>query len=203
MSLGTIYSENFRLTDLVGNSQSQIFTAKGFFAQSGFLNSAASDSFSFSTSPPAISFAKPQSSKMQEKSLRLTVSNSNLLGYSITTYQNQPLTTSAGTEIPDTYCSLAKKKICSSDKAAAWTSKDIYGFGYRVESPSALPDFKNPAYFRSFASKSKNGEPEKIISSFTRKLTESSEIVLRLNFSPLQPPGIYNNVIHFTALPGI
>jgi len=93
MSLGTIYSENFRLTDLVGNSQSQIFTAKGFFAQSGFLNSAASDSFSFSTSPPAISFAKPQSSKMQEKSLRLTVSNSNLLGYSITTYQNQPLTT--------------------------------------------------------------------------------------------------------------
>ncbi|KKS75287.1 MAG: hypothetical protein UV46_C0021G0003 [Candidatus Gottesmanbacteria bacterium GW2011_GWC2_42_8] len=41
ISSGISVSDNFRLTDLVGNAQAQIFTAKGFYRQSGFKNSAA------------------------------------------------------------------------------------------------------------------------------------------------------------------
>ena len=203
ISSGISVSDNFRLTDLVGNAQAQIFTAKGFYRQSGFKNSAASSAFTFSISPLSLNFDKPTPGKPQEKTLQLNISNSNLIGFNITAEQNQPLITSGGTEIPDTLCNGAFNKICTSNQASAWTINRAYGFGYRISGDSKPADFKKSTYYRPLPSRSKKESPQIVLSSENRNASEGAEMIFKLNFSPKQPAGIYNNVVHFTAIPGI
>ena len=190
---GVQTSSGFRLTDLVGQTSAEIFTSKGYIINSGFLNKAASSSLTFSVSPSSINFGTLAPNHPLTNNLLLTVNVGNVPGFSLYTAQSKSLSTEAGSEIPDTICDAIENKICTINKGNVWTKDSSYGFGYSL---------KNSLFF-SFPNLSKKEEPALIMESHEKQNTQTAGMILKINISPNQPVGVYQNVLTFNALPGI
>lgn len=200
---GQSTSENFKLSDSIGQSAALEFTAKGYIVRSGFQNSQALSSLTFSVSPNSIDFGPLLWQKPQEKSLILSVANGNSTGYIVKVAQNRNLTSLNEAEIPDTLCSTDKKNFCKQDKADAWTSGESYGFGYRMEGKNVPEDFYGDFNFRPFPAIAKKEPYQIILESNLTKVNDTAKMILKINISQSQPVGVYRNILSFTALPGL
>lgn len=203
MTSGNKASQNYKLSDVVGQTAATFFASKGYFIQSGFLNSYAGAALTFSVSPSLIDFGELKPQTPIEKTLKITISNGNAVGYSVKVAENQPLSTLAGAEIPDTFCDGGKTGNCTYRQGAPWIKRNTYGFGFRVLGKTTPPDFQKENFFRPFPATRRNEPPIIIMQSQAKKVTDQATMTLKVNISPNQPVGQYRNVLSFTALVGI
>ncbi|OIO12946.1 hypothetical protein COV53_04765 [Candidatus Gottesmanbacteria bacterium CG11_big_fil_rev_8_21_14_0_20_37_11] len=201
MTSGNKSSTNFKLSDVVGQTAAGVFASKGYIINAGFLNSAAGQIFSFSVSPTTVDFGALTANSPMEKSIQITIKNGDVPGYLVKANENQPLSTTAGAEIPDLAC--IEDTICTIIKAGKWTGNTTYGFGYRMSGRTVPQDYSNASYFRPFPASRRNELSAVIMETKARKVTDQAEMKLRLNVSPQQPVGQYRNVLTFSALAGI
>jgi|DewCreStandDraft_4_1066084.scaffolds.fasta_scaffold01229_41 hypothetical protein len=202
MTSGEKSSTNFKLSDVVGQTAAGIFASKGYIIQAGFLNGAAGEVFSFTVLPPVIDFGTLFPNMPIEKTLTIKIENGNVPGYLVKVSENQPLSTSVGSEIPDTACDKAEKP-CTPSQASEWIKNTTYGFGYQMSGITVPAEFANKNYFRPFPATRRNEQAALIMQSKARKVKDEATMTLKLNISKEQPVGVYKNVISFTAIAGI
>ncbi len=200
MTSGSKNSQNYKLSDVVGQTAAGLFASKGFLINAGFINVPLSV-FAFSVSPTVVDFRELFPNVPVEKILQLTVSNGDSAGYTVTVAENQPLSTSAGAEIPDTACE--PEKICTTAQASSWNKNTSYGFGYHLMGRTIPTDFQNENFYRSFPATRRGETPSLVMQSQAKKVTDTAVMTLRLVIGPNQPVGRYKNVLSFTALAGI
>lgn len=205
MTSGNKSSQNFKLSDVVGQTVSSVFISKGFIIQSGFANSAAGAPFAFSVSPALVDFGTLSPNIPVEKEVKISISNGNATGYNVKVSQNQPLTTSVAAEIPDTVCDPPSggQQPCNKTAASVWTKNTSYGYGYKVSGKTVTSDLLKDNYYRPFAQTKKNEQAALILESHAKKVVDQATMTLRLAVGPNQPVGQYRNVISFTAMVGI
>jgi hypothetical protein len=201
MTSGDKSSSSYKLSDVVGQSASIIFSSKGYSVNSGFLNSAAGTNFSFTISPINIDFGELKPKNPVEQNLTLTISNGNVPGYTVKVSESQPLSTSLGAEIPDTRCD--PKTPCTPEKAAEWQNDAIYGLGYRMTGSATPLDFSRGYLYRSFPAILRNEKPATIMKSRAKKVTDMAGMSIKVNIPKEQPVGQYKNILIFTAIAGI
>lgn len=202
MTSGNKASTNFRLSDIVGQTAATIFASKGYIIQSGFLNSAGAGIFYFSVTPQTVDFGNLTPDSPQVRLVTIKIANGDVPGYIVKAAENQPMTTTAEATIPDTICDEAKN-TCTPKKASLWQKTTAYGFGYRMDGKTVPKDFSKDGYLRSFAATRRNEEPEAVMQTQARKVTDLATMTLKVNVSRSQPVGQYRNVISFTAIAGI
>lgn len=203
MTSGNKTSQNFKLSDVVGQTGAGIFASKGYIIHAGFLNEAEGGLLSFSVDPNVIDFGNLTPNNPLEKTLRITISNGNATGYTVRVSENQPLATAVGAEIPDTVCDGVKNTPCSISQSRGWLDPSTYGFGYKVEGRTSPSDFNRKNYFRPFAATRKNDKPVVVMESRAKKAVDQSTMTLRVNIGANQPVGQYRNVLSFSAIAGI
>lgn len=203
MTSGEKASQNFKLADVVGQTAAGMFLAKGYAVKTGFMNTSAGQSFSFSVNPSTIDFGTLTPNNPVEKSLQISVSNGNATGYSVRVSENQPLSTMAGAEIPDTVCNDTSSNICNINQASEWKNNSVYGFGYRITGRTTPQDFNKELFYRPFPANRSNDPTILIMQSTAKKVMDQSKMTLRVNIGPNQPVGQYRNVLIFSALVGI
>lgn len=202
MTSGNKASQNFQLSDVVGQTASSLFNSKGFLIQSGFLNTAAGAVFSLSIYPTVVDFGTLSANTPLEKTLQITVSNGDVPGYNISVAEDHELSTLASATIPDVSCNNTDQP-CTVNKAVKWDDAGIYGFGFNLVGNTIARDFTDKSYFRPFANLSHKESPAQIMISQQRKVIDQSVMTLKLNISPDQAVGQYRNTINFTAVAGI
>ncbi len=202
MTSGNKSSQNFKLSDVVGQTSAGVFGSKGYIIQTGFGNSAAGAPFAFSVSPTLVDFGILSPNIPVEKEVLIAISNGNATGYSVKVAQNQPLSTSVGAEIPDTACD-SSSSACHKTVAGSWKTNFSYGFGYKVSGKTQTKDFSKDYFYRPFAATRKNEQAALILESRAKKVVDQATLTLRLVVGPNQPVGQYRNVITFTAMVGI
>lgn len=200
MTSGNKESQNFKLSDVVGQTAAGIFASKGYLIQAGFLNSAAGTAISLSVYPAVVDFGTLTAGSPMEKSLRITISNGNATGYTVRVSENQPLATLAGAEITDTACDT--KKPCSLTQAASW-GKNQTGFGFRMTGRTIPQDFGKDDFYRPFPATRRNEQPTLIMQSQAKRVIDQATMTLRVLVDQNQPVGQYRNVLSFSALVGI
>jgi hypothetical protein len=132
-----------------------------------------------------------------------TITNGNVPGYIVSVSENQPLSTGANAEIPDTVCDIEQSAPCTTTQASPWNTNTSYGFGYNMTGLTVPQDFRAPEYFRPFPATRRNEQASIIMQSQARKVSDSAAMNLRVVISQNQPVGQYRNVLSFTALAGI
>jgi hypothetical protein len=202
MTSGNKTSTNFKLSDVVGQTAAGLFASKGFIVEAGFLNGAAGSTFSFTVSPLSLDFGNLTPNTPVEKNIKIKISNGNSPGYTVRVSENQPLSTTAQAEIPDTICDLPTNP-CTQAGAAKWISTTIYGFGYKMNGRTIPVDFLKDGFFRPFPASRRNEQQALIMQSQAKKVKDDATMTVRVNVGPNQPVGQYRNVLTFTALAGI
>ena len=200
---GNKESQNFKLSDVVGQTAAGTFASKGFIINAGFLNGAAGETFSFSVSPTVIDFGNLTPETPVERTLKIKIGNGNAAGYLVTVSENQPLSTSVEAVIPDTSCDSAAGEPCTAKQASLWTKNTNYGFGYRMAGLTVPVDYTRENYYRPFPSSKRSDQPIPIMQSEAKKVIDDAIMTLKVNIGPNQPVGQYRNVLSFTALAGI
>lgn len=204
MTSGNKASQNYKLSDVVGQISAGIFGSKGYIIQSGFLNSAAGEVFSFSVNPNIVDFGTIMPQIPLEKKIRITIANGNTPGYSVRVSQNQKLATLAGAEIPNTICDTeTKNPPCTVAQASKWIKNTTYGFGYRMEGKTVPQEFLKDNLYRPFPSTKLGEQASIIMKTQAKKVVDQGNMTLRLNVDKSQPVGQYRNVLSFTAMAGI
>lgn len=203
MTSGNKASQNYKLSDVVGQTAAGLFASKGYLIQAGFLNAAAGEALSFSVYPSVADFGNLTPNNPVERSLRITIGNGNATGYSVRVSENQPLSTLAGAEIADTVCNSGKDGACTIISAAKWSDNSSYGFGYKISGRTIPQDFNKESFYRPFPATRRNENPILIMQSAAKKVVDQATMTLRINIGPNQPVGQYRNVLSFSALVGI
>jgi hypothetical protein len=189
-------STNYSLNTTLGQNAPGLFTSSGYRVKAGFQYINSIIPFSFSISDIQKNFGTLTPNSPSTTTSTLTVSAGGAGGYLVKASENNPL--SNGTDnIIDTLCDTS----CSETLAASWTSTSKYGFGFNMSGDDVPADFVNSNYYRQFADRSNSETQQTIMSSNNVGRQRTATITYKVNVSDVQPSGIYQNVITFTAVP--
>lgn len=191
-------STNFNLNTTLGQNAPGLYSSAGYRVKAGFqyINSIIPFSFSISDIQKNLGTLTPNSPSTSTSTI--TVSAGGAGGYIVKASENHPLQTSAATDtIIDTLCDTT----CSESTAAVWSSTTKYGFGFNMSGNDIPADFTDSTYFRQFADRSNSETQATIMSSVNVGSSRTATITYKVNISGVQPAGIYQNVIMFTAIP--
>ncbi len=154
--------------------------------------------FSFTISDLSIDFGLliPGSFSRQINTLNVSSGGS---GYSVTAFEDRPLTLQSGTAIiPDTNCDSG---ACSETTAEAWTDTTKYGFGYNMSGDDVPTAFANLNYFKQFADYSQSEASQIVMSANGTGDNRTATVTYQLNIPSTQTAGDYENSIVFIAAP--
>lgn len=209
MTSGRKTSTNYTLTDTVGQNSPGQYNSTGYIVKAGFQYIYEQNiPFSFRISNLDLSFGHLTLGVSTTTSNVITISTPSGHGYEIYTQANHPLKTlGLNSTIPDTKCDSG---TCSESTSGVWTSNSTYGFGFNaigVNSSMVATGigtsnyFTNSTYFRQFADASLNETPKIIMSEPGPTSSHSALISYKVNVSPSQPVGTYQNSVNFIAVP--
>lgn len=200
MTGGKKSSANYILTDSVGQNAPGQYNSTGYTVKAGFQYAYIQDyKFSFYIDNLDINFGSLSPNVGTTQSNTVTISTPTGHGYEIFTSQNSPLTTfSTNTTIPDTTCDSHN---CDQTTSGVWTNNNIYGFGFNATGDGTSSYFTDTTYFRQFANQQTGESPQVFMSENNPVKDHSAKITYKINVSPLQPEGSYQNNINFTAVP--
>lgn len=190
-------SDNYNVTDTIGQFAPGRYTSDGYLLRAGFQYIYSIVPFYFSISKTSIPFGTITPQIPGIDSALLTVSNGNT-GYQVTAIEDHELTKEGGAIIPNTSCDAG---TCTTITAAPWNSNAIYGFGYTMNGDDIPTTFINTNYFRPFPSEANTESPAVIMSSSSAGNQREATITFKVNISKTQDAGIYQNIIRFTAIP--
>ena len=200
MTGGKKTSSTYTLTDSVGQNAPGQYDSAGFTVKAGFQyiyeNSIP---FSFQISNLDLNFGNLVPNVGSTLTNTLTISTPTAHGYDILSIANNPLKTiGGGITIPDTKCDSSS---CSESVSDVWTNNSTYGFGFNANGDGTSSFFANSTYFRQFANNSA-GETAKILMSESSPVEDHiATITYKVNISPAQTAGTYQNSINFIAVP--
>jgi len=198
MTSGKKSSTNYTLTDTVGQNAPGRYDTAGYVLKAGFQYLYESGiPLSFEISDTDLNFGPLTPNIGSTVTNTLTISTPTGHGYDILAIANHPLKYLSST-IPDTKCDSGS---CSESVSGVWTNNSIYGFGFNANGDGTSSFFTNSTYFRQFADNS-SGETAKILMSEPTRVKDHSALVTyKINISPLQAAGTYENSINFIAVP--
>jgi len=200
MTSGKKTSTNYTLTDTVGQNAPGQYDSVGYVVKSGFQYLYEKIiPFSFEISDLDLNFGTLVPNVGSTVTNTLTISTPTGHGYDVLAIANHPLKTIGNNvTIPDTKCDSG---VCSESTSGVWTNNSTYGFGFNANGNGTSSYFTNSTYFRQFADNS-SGETAKILmSESTRVENHSALITYKVNISPNQASGTYENSINFVAVP--
>lgn len=201
-------STNYRLTDTVGQNAPGRFTNSGYMVKSGFQY--IYDTFyklSFSIDDLSIDFGSIVPSIGSTQSNIITISSPAGHGYQIMTSENHPLQIDSASQIPDTTCDSG---TCSESTSGVWINSSTYGFGFNaigINSSGVTTDvgtsnyFTDNTYYRQFANTAASEIPQIIMSEDLPVRDHRARVTYKVNISPLQASGNYQNSLTFIAVP--
>lgn len=191
-------SSNFNLNTTIGQTAPGLYSSAGYRVKAGFQYINSIIPFSFSINDIQKNFGTLTPDSPSTTTSTLTVSTGGAGGYLIKASENHPMQTSdASDNIIDTLCDTT----CSETTAASWTSSTKYGFGFNMSGDDVPVDFTNSNYYRQFADRSNSESQTTIMSSANVGSSRTATITYKVNISRVQPAGIYQNIIMFTAIP--
>lgn len=209
MTGGKKTSSSFILTDTVGQNAPGQFDNTGYILKSGFQY--AYDQvyeFSFSIDNLDINFGTLTPNIGTTQTNIITINTNSGHGYQILNLESYPLTSiNTNSTIPDTTCDASD---CDQTVSTPWTQNNIYGFGFNalgINSSGAVTGigtsnyFTNSTYFRQFADDSNSETSQILMSEDSRVEERSARITYKVNISPNQAAGKYQNNINFIAVP--
>jgi len=191
-------STNYKLNTTIGQTGPGEYSSTGYRVKAGFQYIKSIIPFSFSISDIQKNFGTLTPNSPSTSSSTIIVSAGGAGGYSVKTSENNPLkTANAVNTIIDTLCDTT----CSETTAAVWTSATKYGFGFNMSGNDVPADFVGATYYRQFADRSNSESSATIMSSANVGSSRTATITYKVNVGSVQPAGIYQNIITFTAIP--
>ncbi len=193
-----------------------------YFIGSGFQYIYQIEEFQFSISDIQLEFDNVLAGSHHTNTNQLTVNTRGAGGFSVFAYELAPLTSSAGSTIPDTTCDSTTDP-CDETEAKPWINEDVPGFGFNVHGTTAASDFQlsdsdcslesscsdqgeencPTDCYRQFADISSGTETmQPVMSSLVIAENESVTVTYQLGISPAQPAGNYETGIVYVAVPG-
>lgn len=191
-------STNYSLNTTLGQTGPGEYSSSGYRVKAGFQYINSIIPFSFSVSDIQKNFGTLTPATPSTSTSTIIVSAGGAGGYSVKASENHPMQTSdASDSIIDTLCDTT----CSETAAASWTSTTKYGFGFNMSGDDIPADFTNSNYFRQFADRSNSETQTTIMSSANVGRERTATITYKVNISSVQPAGVYQSIIMFTAIP--
>lgn len=210
MTGGKKDSSSYGLTDTVGQNAPGQYDSSSYILKSGFQYIYDLQSqFSFTIDQLDIGFGTliPQIGTTQSNTITVTTPSGH--GYQILAHQNHPLQTNPGAQIPNF---TGDNSLADESTSDTWNLSTTYGFGFNaigINSSGVATGigtsqyFADSTYFRQFADYSAvPPEISQVIMSESSPVEDhSARITYKINISPLQTAGDYQNAITFTAVP--
>jgi len=194
-------SDNYRLSDSVGQTAAGQFASTGYIIKAGFQYLYSIIPFSFSVSQTRIDFGLLTPNIPKTAQTVLTVSFGGAGSYQVTVIEEGPLRTLNGAAtIPDTSCD-GGSNTCTESLAKPWTQNSAYGFGYNLSGDDIPSDFINSTYYRPFPDRNNGENPAIVMSSPNVGRNRQATVTFKVNISPIQPAGVYQTIINFVATP--
>ena len=204
MTSGSKSSTNYNILDTVGQTAPGEYDSAGFKVKAGFPYIKTIIPFSFTISDLSIDFGAltPGAFPVVPPTNTLTVSSGGAAGYSVTAYEDRPLTLQSGAAtIPDTTCNSG---ACSETAAGVWNDTAKYGFGYNMSGndvPTGPTHFVNSTYFKQFADAALSEPAQTVMSSANVGTNRIATVTYQINVPSTQTAGDYENSIVFIATP--
>jgi hypothetical protein len=147
-----------------------------------------------SVSAAAIDFGTIGLGEAKSASQRLKVTCNAADGYTVSVFENIPLTAGSDT-IPDV---TGDNGSITESAAGPWASADVYGFGYTMTNIDGSASEFTSGY-RQFANIGGGEAPQPIMAATTTSNGDVARITYKLNVIGSQPPGAYGNTITYIA----
>jgi hypothetical protein len=207
MTGGRKTSTTYIMTDSVGQNAPGKYTSTGFAVKAGFQYIYdLYQPFSFKINNLVIDFGHlvPQVGSTQTNIITVTTPSGH--GYDILASENHPLT-AVSTTIPDTTCDSG---TCDQSTSAVWASSTKYGFGFNaigINTSGVATNigtsnfFTDNTYYRQFSNLKASENPQVFMSESKPIKNHSARITYKINTSPYQGAGTYQNQINFIAVP--
>jgi hypothetical protein len=208
MTGGKKTSATYNLTDSVGQNAPGKYTSTGFTVKAGFQYIYdLYQPFSFKISNLNLDFGHlvPQVGSTQSNTITITTPSGH--GYDVLSSENHPLLTTNSVTIPDTTCDSG---TCDQSTSAIWNSATKYGFGFNaigINTSGVATNigtsnfFTNNTYYRQFANIQASETPQVFMSESNPVKNHSAKITYKINISPNQSAGTYQNSINLIAVP--
>ncbi|MBI3366428.1 hypothetical protein HY041_02260 [Candidatus Roizmanbacteria bacterium] len=198
---GNKSSDNYQLSDTIGQLAAGEFSSSGYVIKAGFQYLHSIIPFRFAISNIRINFGTVIASTPVTDTTNLTVSYGGSGEYQVTGEELGPMTSLAGgNTIPDTSCN-GGGDTCTETSAKVWTSTSVYGFGYNMSGQDIPVDFTDSTYYRPFPNRLLSESPAVVMSNINVGKNRQSTVTFKLNVSSIQPAGTYQTVINFVATP--
>lgn len=191
----------YKLADTVGQTAQGLFSGTGYKVRAGFQYIHSIIPFSFHISSTAINFGILFPNTFSTSSNTLTVTAGGGYGYAVKAIQDHPLKlTSSPATIINTSCDPATP--CTISNADVWTSTTSYGFGYNMSGTDVdTADFVDSTYYRPFANNTLSESPVTVMSKSGVTHSSIATVTYKVNVSPTQEAGSYQNAIQYIAIP--
>lgn len=179
--------------------------SSGYKIRAGFQYIHSIIPFSFKISPWVLNFGSLNPEVLtNNQSLTLTVNSGSAGGYQVKVQENDELTSTANSTIPDTACDADS---CNQNNAGTWTQTTTYGFGYNMTGTDVPGEFSDGKYKRfANAANIPTENPVKVmgltpVEGHEAGRTKIATMNTRINISNIQAAGVYHNILTFTAIP--
>ncbi len=191
-------SSSYTITDTIGQIAPGEYTSTGYKVRSGFQYIYTLVPFSFTISDLQIDLGSLTPGTTATATNQLTVSAGGAGGYQVLAFEDHPLRSEGGVDIPDTTCDT---DTCDETDADPWTQNDVYGFGFNINGDDTPSDFVDTTYYRQFAD-DESGETHQSVMVGT-SATESSQatVTYKANVSAFQATGNYETAVVYIAVP--
>ena len=198
MTSGSKSSDNYNILDTVGQTAPGEYASSGFYVKAGFSYIKTIIPFSFTISDLSIDFGTLTPSTFSSLTNTLTVSSGGSGGYAVVASANHPLQLqNTATTIPDTSCNTS----CDEVTAAVWTNTVKYGFGYNMSGDDIPSAFVDSTYFKQFANEAALETSQIVMQNNNVGTNRVATVTYKVNISPTQSAGDYENSLMFLATP--
>jgi len=195
MGAGVPSSGNYGLGVTTGQIAPGLYSSAGFKVRAGFQYIHSIIPFTFIIDKISVDFGSLTVGTPSTDTIDLEVTCGSAGGYSVTTQENNPLTSTAQSTIPDTTCDPGD--TCDESDAGIWTSNTTYGFGYSMSGTDVPGEFSGGKY-KQYADIE---TPQAVMSGSNVGVGKTSTMTLKVNISGTQAAGIYENILTFIATP--
>jgi hypothetical protein len=201
MTGGRKTSTTYTLTDSVGQIAPGQYDNTGYTVKAGFQYIYDKNiPFSFEISNLDLNFGPLVPNIGSTITNILTISTPTAHGYDILALANHPLKSiGSNSTIPDTKCNAGLN--CDESQSKIWNENNAYGFGFNANGDGTSSFFTDSTYFRQFADNSLNETAKILMSESLPVENHTATITYKVNISPNQAAGTYQNSINFIAIP--
>lgn len=191
-------SDSYTVTDTIGQNAPGLYSSAGYKVRAGFQYIYSIVPFSFTISDLAVDLGSLTPGSTATDTNQLTVSAGGAGGYQVLAFEDHPLRSEGGIDIPDTTCDTDS---CDETDADPWTQINKFGFGFNINGDDVPADFVNTTYYRQFADDEANEIHQSVM--VGTSVTESSQatVTYKANVSATQTMGNYETGIVYIAVP--